>query len=410
MATWWKRNEAKSVDGPSLESELRLCIASLEAEVMRLRQRQEPRLESEERFRSLFEQNLDSVFTLDSQGRVTSANPAAVEKSGYSLEELRGKSILQLVAPESLPAALASFNRALLGESCDLDAVILTKDGARIDVFITGGPIMSGGAAVGIFGIAKDVTERNQFQRQLQQLNVDLEKRVQERTKQIEEMIVERDRLERELLDITNRERQHIGQELYNSVSQHLTAILLLCKVLEEKAASTKGITKTEIAELTALASLALEQARGLAHGLCPVETNGLVPALEELAADTQRLHHVSCTLHAKGDVEPRDSIAALQLYRIANEAITNALRHGHARHLNVSLVRQNGTIQLTVRDDGQGFDPRAAGSKAGRGLAIMRHRAEIIRACFDIRRRENETGTIVTCAVPVNEVGLQPA
>ncbi len=396
MAKWWMNSGNKISTEKETAAELRICISSLEAQIAQLRQHREAPSASETRFRCLFEQNLDPVFTLDNTACITSANSAAAKCSGYSVEELKGMSILQLLLPESLPTGLLNFNRALLGETCTLDAVIRAKDGRRIELFITGGPITTGG----VFGIAKDVTERNQTQRRLQQFNDELEQRVQQRS-------AERDRLELELLEITNRERQRIGHEIQEGICQQLTAITLLCKVLSEKAQKT-AITAAEIQEIGRQTAVALDQARTLARELQPLEVNELVPALEELAAATERCHGVSCSVITKGDVELLDSISALQLYRIASDAVTNAIRHGSAQQLKISLVRNNGTIQLTIRDDGKWFDPQTATAGTDHGLPIMRHRAEIIRACFDIHREDERGGTVVTCAVPVPTVSIE--
>jgi PAS domain S-box-containing protein len=123
--------------------------------------------ESEERYRSLFENNLDPVFTLDLQGRFVTVNPAGLKLSGYSLAELKGLPFTAVCAPGRAEEALHHFACALSGEPEPLETVLVTKDGRRVDLFIAGGPVIVKGDAVGVFAIATDITEQKRTQARL---------------------------------------------------------------------------------------------------------------------------------------------------------------------------------------------------------------------------------------------------
>ncbi len=125
------------------------------------RRRAEERLEQgEQRYRSLFENNLDGVFSVDLEGRFTDANPAAQRLSGYSLEELRGRTFMDICAPDVLGKTMEQFQLSLGGMRTPFEGALLRKDGARVELFISGAPIVVDGKAVGTYGIARDITER----------------------------------------------------------------------------------------------------------------------------------------------------------------------------------------------------------------------------------------------------------
>ncbi len=239
-----------------------------------------------------------------------------------------------------------------------------------------------------------------------------LEERVRARTteltqtnKQLREEIERRKGLERELLSVVEQERQRIGQELHDSIGQQLTGIAFMMEVLGEKLAGKSLTEEVPYAEkINARVSRAVDLARDLAKGLHPIDLdrNGLVAVLHELAADTEQLFNVSCTFASDKSVSVRRISAPINLYRIAQEAITNAVRHGKARNIRLRLSSENGNIVLSIENDGLAF-PAEPGRVEGMGLKIMRYRAELMNSSLAIRKGAHG-GAVVTCVLPKEE------
>jgi signal transduction histidine kinase len=235
----------------------------------------------------------------------------------------------------------------------------------------------------------------------LRELHAVLEQRVRERTVALTEEIRERERLERVLLDVGEAERRRIGRDLHDSLGQFLTGTALAGQVLQEKLAMRSAPEAGDAARIVGLVEEAIEVARGFSRGLDPVqiEGGGLAESLRHLAAQTSRVSSVRCVCEVDGSVDVADTAAATHLYRIAQEAITNALKHGRAQRVSLRLVQLNGRVVLSVSDDGTGIpDPARRGD--GMGLRIMAHRAAVMGGTFQVRALPSR-GTSVTCEMP---------
>jgi signal transduction histidine kinase len=210
---------------------------------------------------------------------------------------------------------------------------------------------------------------------------------VDQRTEKLRQVIQERSRLEKELLEIAESEQQRIGHDLHDSLGQHLTATALAGKVLAKKLANKSTVEPATADRVVAMVEEAIELTRNLARTLHPIElgTDGLVDALQNLAANLSKAFNVSCRLQHSGAVVLNDPKAAIHLYRIAQEAASNAIRHGRARNLVISLDATSKSVMLAVTDDGAGL-PADARTKKGMGLRIMDYRAGMIGATFDIQ------------------------
>jgi signal transduction histidine kinase len=235
----------------------------------------------------------------------------------------------------------------------------------------------------------------------LRQLHSGLEERVRERTVALTEEIRERERLERVLLDVGEAERRRIGRDLHDSLGQFLTGTALAGQVLKEKLATRSAPEEADAARIVGLVEEAIEVARGVSRGLDPVqlEGGGLAEGLQQLASRTSSVARVRCDCEIDGAVEVADTAAATHLYRIAQEAITNALKHGQAHRVSVRLFQRNGRVVLVVHDDGRGL-PEPAARGEGMGLRIMAHRAAVMGGTFQIRALPSQ-GTSVTCEMP---------
>jgi PAS domain S-box-containing protein len=209
--------------------------------------------------------------------------------------------------------------------------------------------------------------------------------------------ITERKRLEREIVEATSREQQRIGQDLHDSLGQHLTGITFLTKVLERRLSTKSPEEAQEAAEIGRLVIQALAQTRNLARGLFPaeLERNGLVAAIQELAGTVEQTCSVRCAVHADQAVTVNDNVLATHVFRIAQEAINNSIKHGKAKNIEVTLAPKGDKMELNVTDDGSGFSPAA--KIDGLGLRIMHYRARRVGGVLEIAKTD-KGGTRVSC------------
>ncbi|HYY29128.1 MAG TPA: sensor histidine kinase [Chthoniobacterales bacterium] len=217
------------------------------------------------------------------------------------------------------------------------------------------------------------------------------------------ELLERTHRLEQEIISISEREQQRIGRDLHDGVCQYLSAVGFTADMLKkdlEREAHKGAKIAGEIAE-----SLqdACAQTRDLARGLSPVDRDegALESALDELAISTSRLSGISCSFLCSEPVEIFDNALAVHLFRIAQEALNNASKHGHAKAVLITLESADGKVSLCVSDDGVGFDP-ARITRKGMGLNIMRYRARMIGGTLEVQSR-SPSGTIVACTIERN-------
>lgn len=229
----------------------------------------------------------------------------------------------------------------------------------------------------------------------------ELEKLVRLRTQKLEEEVQENIRLEKELLAAGEREQHRIGHDLHDSLGQHLTATALAGKMLSRKLAGKALPEKHAADHLVRMVEEGIDLTRTLARSLHPMEmeAEGFIAGLEDLAASISRAFNVSCRFDCPQLVALNDPGINIHIYRIVQEAVSNAIRHGHAKNIVVRLELAGAAVALTVTDDGAGL-PEAARSKKGMGLRIMNYRANIIGAKFDIARLP-AGGTRVSCILP---------
>lgn len=232
----------------------------------------------------------------------------------------------------------------------------------------------------------------------LKEYNEFLVRKLEKKTMDLENEIAERKSLERAVVEIEERERQRIGYELHDGLGQLLTAVLFKNRYLERKLEKTCVSGAEELAEISDLIHEAKEQVSCLAKGLSPVEmdSQGLMSALESLAVCTKKMFGVPCRFLYEKPVSVNNKTAIMQLYRIAQEAVTNAVKHAHPAGVEISLTRRYGHLTMIITDDGRGI-PAGNGQARGMGLKIMRHRAGIINGIFDVRPNPGG-GTVVEC------------
>ena len=211
----------------------------------------------------------------------------------------------------------------------------------------------------------------------------------------------ERVRLEREVLETSERERRRIGQDLHDGIGQQLTAASLATNGLITSLESAAPALAPQAESLSAQIRETIAEVRALSHGLAPVglQDDGLMNALHELAESTARSARVSCVFDCPTPVRVPDVAVAGHLYRIAQEAVNNALKHAAPGEIRIGLERRDGAVVLEVDDDGDGLpEPLPAGG--GIGLKVMRHRTQIAGGVFEIGSPP-AGGTRIACCIP---------
>ncbi len=206
--------------------------------------------------------------------------------------------------------------------------------------------------------------------------------------------------IERKLLEISEREQRRIGQDLHDSIGQILTGISFISKALEQKLAAKLSVEAGQATIITKLVNEAMISMSRLVRTLNPInlESDGFILALEELAESIKKTFDISCRISLDHPVFISDNSMATHLYRIVQEAINNAIRHGKAENIDIEIRSSNKRLIVAIKDDGVGFPP-VLESKKGMGLNIMKYRAGMIGASLSIRKGP-KGGTIVKCSV----------
>ena len=267
------------------------------------------------------------------------------------------------------PAILEKIRR---GESVDHhETVRRRKDGRLIDVSVTISPIRDAeGAVIGASKLARDITGRKQ--------------------------------LERQILEVSDREQRRIGHDLHDGLCQHLAGIEMLSQVLEKKLAPRSKDGAARAANIARLVREAIIQTRALARGLSPVtlESEGLASALHEHAMNLERIFGVHCRFDYDSQVTVSNHAMATHLFRLAQEAVSNAIKHGKATEISIHLKADPGWIYLGISDNGAGFAPEKMPPSSGMGVRIMKFRAGMIGGTLTIERNA-QGGVLVLCSAP---------
>jgi len=272
------------------------------------------------------------------------------------------------------------------------------------------------GKVVKLYGTAQDITERKSAEKNLRVLNLQLEKRIAIRnaslltstesllrsTTALKAAEEERRRLEQEIIEVSEAERQRIGHDLHDDLGQQLAGLSWLSLVLSQKLEAQNSPETGSAARIAELLGNALSLTRSLARGLqpVPVEAGGLMAALNGLAARNAEMFKIRCRFICRRPVHFRQPAAATHLFRIAQEAVTNAVKHGRARQVRIALSSSRGNLMLSVTDDGEGLKKPAA-AHDGLGMRIMHYRAETLGGTLAFHKKRGG-GTRVTCTIPM--------
>jgi len=236
----------------------------------------------------------------------------------------------------------------------------------------------------------------------MRSLNDHLEERVLDRTAALEAQIEEKRELEKNILEISDRERAVIGQDLHDGLCQQLVSAAFSTNLLHEKLSKQQSSGTEDTARIGDMIDEAITQARNLARGLYPVrlETDGLEMALRELAATTSSRFNLNCILEYQDSMPTCGETIGIHLYRIAQEAVVNAAKHSKSTQIILSLSKTESKVRLVIGDNGVGIET-VPSNPDGMGLRIMEYRARMIGAKFD-RNSLAGQGTRITCELDV--------
>jgi PAS domain S-box-containing protein len=377
--------ETHIIDARGVERWLRLAIRPLRdpqteavvgaigmgEEITDRKREQQARLSTEVLFRVALQHAPAGIALLDGAGRTLLANPALAAITGYSTAELTGCPLHALASGDVLAEQLkrATENPAG-GPARSCEGEFAGHSGQRRWVRIS---------VVALPGNAEQHDARN--------------------LAYIEDL-TERRTLEQEVLEAVSREQARVGSELHDGLGQELTGLSLLVTSLSTRLEHGKTLRPQQLAELTRILTRAIESTRRMARGLSPMglETDGVAVAIRRLADHVEQLYGLAVTVRIEDApaLDPAGSTAH-QLYRICQEALTNAAHHGRAQHVTITLSSVGTCLQLSIHDDGLGFDPAAPAS--GMGVKLMRYRARLIGAELAIDAGPG-VGTRVVCRV----------
>ena len=301
-------------------------------------------------------------------GRILRANQAQAAMLGCGGEDLFGQQLVKFCAdPEVVKDMLKRITRK---ESLHDNLVRLQrKDRSLLHVLIDVNGLWEKGKLVHSRWFVRDVTRRVE--------------------------------LEKEILAISDQERQQMGQDLHDDLCQQLTSIEFLTRALERGLQANSRTESAQAKEISQLTRRAITHARDLARGMFPVELrqNDLAGALRDLAWRTKAVFRIDCRFRGESLALRHNRPAQIHIYRIAQEAVRNAVKHGKATRIAIGLTTGENRIVLSVRDNGVGI-PLNLRKNKGLGLRIMGHRASLLGGSVVVRKSHKD-GTAVVCSIP---------
>ncbi|MDD3148353.1 MAG: PAS domain-containing protein [Candidatus Riflebacteria bacterium] len=268
-------------------------------------------------------------------------------------------------------------------------------------------------------GFGTVIEDRKKLEEQLQKANEQLEEKVRLRTEELrganeslKALMVQRRELERKLLEISERERRFIGRELHDGLCQQVVGVMCMFEAVRHRLVSHSSDQEKEIRMMRDYLQDAVHQIRTLSRGLCPMalEPRAVGAAMATLAAQTTVLYKIDCQFDGSNEISVEDTDAALHLFRIAQEAIQNAIRHGGARKIRIALKINTPDLELIIENDGRPIDKirQATGTKpsheagSGLGLKLIDYRVDLLGGSWQIANKAADAGVYLSIKAPV--------
>lgn len=333
--------------------------------------------QSEERFRTVADFTYDWEYWIAPDQSIVYMSPSCERITGYTRDEFSDSPELlrRIVHPDDLCEFLRLIDSSTQKHVTGVEFRVICKDGSIRWISHASQPVLSNGSYLGLRGSNRDITE-----------------------------LVE---MEKSLSEIADKERERLRRDLHDGVCQQLAVISLLSRRLRNNISKTAVEEATLAEELCVLARSVAGMASNIGTGLMPLASQSarLSVALDDMAARVSRASGVNCKVTVSGNADASGHEVANQLFLIAQEAVTNAVRHSQCEEIEVSASRYAGMLRLTVRDDGTGFDMTRVNSR-GMGREIMASRAKAIGATLQVTSRTGG-GTVVVCDFPLPGSGV---
>ena len=338
-------------------------------------------LEGSRRMSAIVETAVDAIVTIDERGIIESANAATERLFGYSRREMLGKNV-KLLMPEPFSAEhdrylrnyLKSGRAKIIGIGREVTG--MRKDGSAFPLHLSVSEVRLEGRRL-FTGILHDLSGRRA--------------------------------LEHQIIEASANEQRRIGQDLHDGLCQDLIGIAFQADFAARNVSAFSPDDGELVRQIAASVRNSATQARRLSHGLNPVDLagGGLPVALEALSRRVTESFKIDCTFKWDHETEIDQEVVATHMFRIAQEAISNAIKHGNARRVELKLACESGRVTLGVRDNGKGFSaqlkvrraPHSQDTSSGIGMHTMRYRANMIGAVLDINSRPGK-GTLLKCSL----------
>mgnify|MGYP003393361565 CR=1 FL=1 len=314
------------------------------------------------------------VLVLDRRGRIVNFNQACEDTTGYSFQEVAGKPFWDFfLTMEDRDAVIKNFLNADPKHLVNnFETVWLTKKREKRLIAWSNSLLLDKtNSPEYVIGTGIDITERRQ--------------------------------LEQMVLEITKKEQQRLGQELHDGIAQHLASTAIVAKALEQRLTRQSSPAARDLKRVVGMVNQAVTQTRELAQGLYALEiqSEDLVSSLKKLARDTEKTLDVHCAVKIDAGIHVSDEAVSAHLYRIAREAISNAVKHGRGKNIRIQLKKKGArAAELRIENDGKRFSK--TNRKKGLGLHIMRSRAAMLNASIEIVPGPGG-GTVISCIFPVS-------
>jgi PAS domain S-box-containing protein len=395
------------------ELKVATTIATQLAQAVEHKRDEEALRESEARLRATVEQATAGVARCDTNGRIVFANRTLCKMLGYTESELIGKSVADVTYRDDLEKTMRLFQRMIqLGKPFEVEERYVRKDGSVLWADVSASAVREPrGKVRSTVAVIVDITARKKVEQALQKSNEALEQLVDERTKalsvanaELKGEIERRKGLEGEILSVSDREQQRLGQELHDGLCQHLTAVAFMARSIAMRLRNHRVIDATDIEKIAQLVNDAATDTRNLSRALhrMDIDAAGLATALQDLV--DREIWKTPCRLQVRPSFRIDDDTAAAHLYRIAREAVINANKHAQAREIVVNLENSRQGMALHVIDNGVGCSNESK-LKQGLGFHIMNYRAQLMGGRLKIES-PNGGGTRVSCYLPNHAPG----
>lgn len=349
-----------------------ICIGR---DVTELQSTRQALVDAEQRNRAVLETAVNAIITMNDERIIEMVNSATERLFGYTREEMIGKNV-KLLMPEPYAGLHDQYvenykqsgKRKIIG--IGREVVAQRKDGSIFPIDLSVGEVVLADGKRLFTGIIRDLTERKA--------------------------------LEDRILRISEEEQHRIGQDIHDDLCQQLAAIGCLAKVVQLRLKKMDSSAAADLDEIVQLLTAANQRAREMARGMVPVvlDSAGLTAALDDLTRTTRQIFAIELVFHCDPPVEVTDNQVATQLYRIAQEGISNSIKHSQAQKVELTLAADPGGLRLVIQDNGKGLPEGRSGVVNGMGLLTMSRRARMVGGELSVANHPLG-GTIVTCSIP---------